>query len=390
MLGRRRTRLTYEGWCFVLVLALVLVRASMKDINLMLAFAGMMAGALYFNWFALRTMFRRLKITRRLPESVSTGDIAVVELEAAARHQGAAIEIEDSFQLAGSTRPEDRGLGIAIFPQVARGKPAQAEYRIRFGRRGRYEFGTIRASSRFPFRLISRAISLRQPGQLVVLPRLGRLTSRWTNVLRGPEPGPRRILQRQGLTEGDFYGMRDWRAGDSRRWIHWRTSARRGKLMVRQFEQPRSENLTLLIDLWQPASPARCDEETVELAVSFAATIVADACRRGGCQLAVIIAGRELTSLSGGASRALARDVLQQLAVAEATSSSPSSAMIDRGLNDGAAGGRIVLVSTRSDRPHEAEHLAADSGSPQQRGALARMLRIDAGSNELFEYFQMD
>jgi hypothetical protein len=59
-------------------------------------------------------------------------------------------------------------------------------------------------------------------------------------------------------------------------------------------------------------------------------------------------------------------------------------------LNDGAAGGRIVLVSTRSDRPHEAEHLAADSGSPQQRGALARMLRIDAGSNELFEYFQMD
>jgi uncharacterized protein (DUF58 family) len=371
-------------------LALVLVRASMKDINLMLAFAGMMAGALYFNWFALRTMLRRLQIRRQLPESVSAGDTATVELQATARHRGAALEIEDSFELAGSTRPEDRGRGIAVVPQVARGKSARAEYQVRFGRRGRYEFGMVRATSRYPFGLVSRTISLRQPGQLIVLPRLGRLTGRWTDVRRGPEPGARRVLQRQGLTEGDFYGMRDWRAGDSRRWIHWRTSARRGSLMVRQFEQPRSEDLTLLVDLWLPATPTPRDEENVELAVSFAATIVADVCRRGGCQLSVVVTGQALTSLSGGASRALARDALLQLALAEAAADSPSNEMIERGLNGGPTAGRIVLISTRSQSPNEAHCAAATSGTPQQTAALARMVRIDASGDELFEYFQID
>src|SRR5438067_6699850 len=95
-----RTRLTQEGWYFVIVLALVLVRASMKDINLMLAFAGMMVGALYFNWLALRMMFRRLSIRRRLPESVSAGDVAVIGLEASSRHRATAVVCEDSFQLA--------------------------------------------------------------------------------------------------------------------------------------------------------------------------------------------------------------------------------------------------------------------------------------------------
>src|SRR5437763_6115981 len=104
MLFKRRTRLTQEGWYFVVVLALVLVRASMKDINLMLAFAGMMVGALYFNWFSLRMMFRRLSIRRQLPESVAAGDVAVIGLEATGKHRSTAVVCEDSFQLAGSRR----------------------------------------------------------------------------------------------------------------------------------------------------------------------------------------------------------------------------------------------------------------------------------------------
>ncbi len=137
MFLKQRSRLTLEGWCFVVVLALVTVRASMKDINLMLAFAGMMVGVLYFNWFALRMMFRRLEVRRRLPASISAGDVAIVELEAECPHRAVAIEIEDTFQLAGSNRNEDQGRGATIFPQIVRGQTARAEYRVRFGRRGR-------------------------------------------------------------------------------------------------------------------------------------------------------------------------------------------------------------------------------------------------------------
>ena len=117
--------------------------------------------------------------------------------------------------------------------------------------------------------------------------------------------------------------------------------------MVRQFEQPRSENLTLLVELWRPEKLEPRDEDTIELAVSFAATIAADVCRRGGCQLRVGIVGEELTTLGGGASRALARDVLERLALAEASPRERLGDLVRRGLEDGPVGGRIVLVSTR-------------------------------------------
>jgi uncharacterized protein (DUF58 family) len=206
-------------------------------------------------------------------------------------------------------------------------------------------------------------------------------------VRRGPEPGPRRVVQRQGLTEGDFYGMRDWRPGDSRRWIHWRTSARRGSLMVRQFEQPRSENLTLLVDLWRPSEPKANDEDNVELAVSFAATAVADVCRRGGCQLRVVIGGEQIASHGGGASRALAGDVLRQLALAESSPSDRLPELITRSLAEG-FGGRIVLVTTRPAGFAEATN--ALHQVPQYRAALDRMVSISTSGDELFEYFHVD
>ncbi len=385
-----RSRLTREGWYFVVVLALILVRASMKDINLMLAFAGMMVGALYFNWFALALMFRRLSIRRRLPESVSAGDVATIELEGKCSRRAMAIAVEDAFGLAGSDRKQDRGTAAAIFPQINRSQAARADYRVRFGRRGRYEFGPLRAASRYPLRLVSRMIQFTARDELIVLPRLGRLTNLWTQIRRGPEPGSRRVLQRQGLTEGDFYGMRDWRAGDSRRWIHWRTSARRGSLMVRQFEQPRSENLTLLIELWQPDAPESKHEEAVEMAVSFAATVIADVCRRGGCQLQVAIAESDVSTHGGGASRSLARDLLKQLALAEASSREQLAELTRRGLERGGSGGRIVLVSTRPSPVNEAVRLSAAAASPQEQNALARLFRVNASSDEIFDYFQID
>ena len=51
--------------------------------------------------------------------------------------------------------------------------------------------------------------------------------------------------------------------------------------MVLQFEQSRNRDVALLLDLWQPDQPTAADRENVELAVSFAATVVADLCRKG-------------------------------------------------------------------------------------------------------------
>jgi uncharacterized protein (DUF58 family) len=396
MRPKRRSRLTREGLYFVIVMTSVLIRGSMKEINLMLVVAGMMAGALYFDWWSVRMMLRRFTIRRRLPESIAAGETLVVELEAVSPNRCTAVEVEDQFALAGSVRPEDRGRALAMFPQIAAGlktSATRAEYRVRFGRRGVYEFDTFKAASRYPFRLVSCGMKFSQPQRLTVLPRLGQLTSRWMALRRGADPGLQRARQRRGLTEGDFYGLRDWRPGDSRRWIHWRTSARRGNLMVRQFEQPRNEDLVLLLDLWKPsepsdAAPSDAADDNVELAISFAATIAADACRRGGSQLAVATLGETVHAVSGSASRTFAQDVLSHLAVVAAGSAADVGELWQRAASAAPSSAQVVWISTRPASEQERERLAA--AATQGRLSPAGMLRVDCSSEELFEYFQID
>jgi uncharacterized protein (DUF58 family) len=391
MRTKRRSRLTREGLYFVIVMTFVLIRGSMKEINLMLVVAGMMAGALYFDWWSVRMMLQRLTIRRRLPESVAAGDMLIVELEAQSPNRCTAVEVEDRFALAGSERAEDRGRALAMFPQIAAGLKTlatRAEYRVRFGRRGVYEFDTLKAASRYPFRLVSCGMKFSQPQRLTVLPRLGQLTSRWMALRRGADPGLHRARQRRGLTEGDFYGLRDWRPGDSRRWIHWRTSARRGNLMVRQFEQPRNEDLVLLLDLWKPPEPSHAADDNVELAISFAATIAADACRRGGSQLAVATLGETVHAVSGGASRTFAQDVLSHLAVVEAGGAADVGDLWQRAASAAPSSAQVVWISTRPASEQERERLAA--AATQGRLSPANMLRVDCSSEELFEYFRID
>src|SRR5436309_15670587 len=109
MRTRRRSRLTREGFYYVIVMAFVVIRGSMKEINLMFVVAGMMAGALYFDWWSGRMMLRRLKIRRRLPESIAAGETLVVELEATSPNRCTAVEVEEHLPLSGSARTEDRG-----------------------------------------------------------------------------------------------------------------------------------------------------------------------------------------------------------------------------------------------------------------------------------------
>ena len=171
-----------------------------------------------------------------------------------------------------------------LFPYARAGQSRKGVYRGRLVERGRYRFGPLRASTRFPFGLFSRTITLGKPETLIVLPRLGRLTRGWAARRQEAFAGTDRRRRRPGA-EGDFYGVREWRSGDGRRLIHWRSSARLGKLVVRQFERPRSRDVAVVLDLWQPEPHRPEHVENVELAVSFAATVLADVCRKGGSNI---------------------------------------------------------------------------------------------------------
>ena len=74
----------------------------------------------------------------------------------------------------------------------------------------------------------------------------------------------------------DLYGVREYRSGDPLRRIHWRTSARRGELVVREFEPPGQRILALLLD----ADPA--SSESADQIARLAASEAWDCIRAGG------------------------------------------------------------------------------------------------------------
>jgi uncharacterized protein (DUF58 family) len=352
----------------------------------------MMLGPLLYNWRAVIVTTRGQKVRRRTPQAICAGDLMVVDLEVQNTRRfwsSWLLVADDAVRRAGdppSVRPRPASV---LFSRIPPGATRRCAYQGRLALRGRYEFGPVRLSTRFPLGLVRRTIVLDDRSSLVVYPRIGRLTLGWTRRYGEAEHGSRRVTHRQGLIEGDYHGLRDYRAGDSRRWIHWRTSARRGELMIKQFEQQRNQDLCLLVDLWQPENPSPKDLASVELAVSFAATIVADRCRRAGSHLITGTAAETASLTKGPASHTLLQEVMHSLAVAEASPSSRLRELLAMALEEIRAGTSMVLVSTR---PVDLEdpRLASLWTDPRKKALSKRILTIDSSSPMLSAFFQAE
>lgn len=72
---------------------------------------------------------------------------------------------------------------------------------------------------------------------------------------------------------GEFLGLRDYRAGDPLRQIHWRSWARTGRPVVRELEDTHYPRRGLVVDTFASGTDAEVFEEVLSVAASFAATI---------------------------------------------------------------------------------------------------------------------
>ena len=393
---RLQTTIRREGWYYLLILAVVFGGAVFKEVNLLLILAGMLLGPLLLNWQAVGSNLRGLSVQRKLPSTLSAGDRLSVglNLSNARRRLGAwAVVVEEQIQrVAGTAANHHRPPPLCpsvLFPYVPAGQTRKGAYRGRLVERGRHEFGPLRLSTRFPFGLFSRTITVGRRETLIVLPRLGRLADGWAARRLEAFAGADRRRQRPG-PEGDFYGVREWRQGDGRRLIHWRSSARLGKLVVRQFERPRNRDAAVVLDLWQPEPAAAEHRENVELAVSFAATVLADLCRKGGNSVYLALANSGPEFLGGPASPAISQGLLEQLATVEARASDALPALLEHALHRITAGTEITLVSTRPTDLADTHRFAAIWSDPVLRERAGRIRCVDASSEQLAEFFQVE
>jgi hypothetical protein len=136
-----------------------------------------------------------------------------------------------------------------------------------------------------PLGLMRREVAWTGVTELFVHPRIVGLDPLGSGLLRDLEGQSSNATSMSDLA---FHALRDYAAGDDRRYIHWRSSARTGQLMVRQFVDTRRIHATLVVD-GRPASYATEDE--FELALSAAGSIAVRAIQDE--QQASIIAAQE-------------------------------------------------------------------------------------------------
>ena len=79
----------------------------------------------------------------------------------------------------------------------------------------------------------------------LIYPRIGHMTRRWFQIQRKATENRQGQRHDSSAQQVEYHGLRDYRSGDSPRWIHWRTSARRGELMVKEFEHQNEQDLAI-------------------------------------------------------------------------------------------------------------------------------------------------
>ncbi len=204
----------------------------------------MLLGALNFgnNAALLLTFALAGAVQVTLPRTVRHLDqIELRAVRAAPVHAGHDLVLQFHFGIA-DARPRWRLQLEGDARQIRfdlEGEDGVATLAVPTARRGWMPVGRCTLSTTFPFGLF-RAWSVLHPEQrLLVYPR--------------PEsaspPLPRGAARDAGLARDargdDWHGLREYRGGDSTRLIAWKASARQDRLLVREFEEPRGDEIVL-------------------------------------------------------------------------------------------------------------------------------------------------
>jgi len=268
---RRRLRPTAEGWVFMLLAIAVAGVAVNTGINLLYLVFSMMMSFLVFSCVLSALSLWGLEVLPEFPRYVFSGEEFSVKVTVRNKKLWLAshsLRLKEVVPRS-SGEVESSGFVAHVLPHGS----AVLIYPARLARRGIHWLGEVELATTYPFALFESSRLTGARSSVVVYPALGELR-RLPMMLSGRLPGEEaeRAAARTGGLE--YLGLRGYRAGDNPRWIHWRSSARTGALMVREFAREQGEGVNIVLDTSGPPATYDAPSEDFELAVSYVTTLV--------------------------------------------------------------------------------------------------------------------
>lgn len=275
----RCIRVTRFGVLFLGLSLFMGVAALNTGANLLYLMFGILISMVFVSGISSTVALSGLHFKRVLPDEIYAGDEFVVRLEVVNRKSflpAMGLLVKDSPGALGPDSPAK-----AFIMKLGPKQSSVVRYVASIEKRGAFTFDRLAVSTRFPFGVVEILFDIPLEDEVVVMPRVGQL--RDTVILEGErrDEDIAKLSFMFGLEE-EFRGLRDFRRGDNPRHIHWRSSARHGKLVVKEFDRQEERNVCVFFDTYigdrEMTDPLA---EAVERAVSFTATILNELARQG-------------------------------------------------------------------------------------------------------------
>jgi len=258
--GRGRA-LVVVGLLLTLLCALIGERDVMV-VGLLLLFVPIVAGVL------LSRSRLQLSCERSVrPNEVATGDAMTGQLVVSHRSRlpVGVVLLEDDVPAQLGQRPR------FLIDEPTQDWHGTVRYPLRGQYRGRYHTGPLRVRLTDPFGLVHLDRAFTATSELLVTPRVHPL-DRLTSLGGAGQTGDNRP-QRIGVVGQDDVLVREYHHGDDVRRIHWRSTARRGEMMVRREEQAWDPTCAILLDNRTGAHVGDAVHGSFEWAVSMTASV---------------------------------------------------------------------------------------------------------------------
>jgi uncharacterized protein (DUF58 family) len=385
---RSRMLLPREGLVYLgimLVIAIGALTGGNPDTgNMLLLVFGMMAGPFVFNGWVVVLMLSRVSVLRSHPQTTAAGCWFSVEvtLQNGKRFfSSRLVEVRDVV-VGNRVREEPSVTFVRVGPLEER----VGCYELCIARRGVYQLGPIRISSRFPLGIGERGHTVPGQSELVVHPAIGRLLPGWKRRERELAESAARANARLGIFDDEFHSIREYRSGDNARAIHWRSSARTGLVMVKEHEQRREADLIVLLDFFLTPE---FEESLQEKVISLVATLCVEETRHATSgTYRLVIAGKELQSIEVAGAGRFRDAALRALAVCQPSRKAQlSQMMINASQGPISFNSRYVLLTPRPEAAQLlAEAIAQDSGRSESQ-LINRLLILRCDETTMNDVF---
>ncbi len=264
-------RFTRRGAFFVLVVVLVALSSLNTGNNLLILVLSTLMAAMIVSGLISNLVLHELRVSLRAPDAIHAGQKAIFLLtlqNLKRRFPSFALTLKNRKDADSEPEGTDFFLQEKMFPFIKPGGALSLPLKCGFERRGIYPVTGFEVRTTFPFGFFSRGREIKASGSIVVYPRLRDVAQL---LLLHPDLDGSQEQNRRG-TGGSLYNIRGYQPGDDARHVHWRSTAKTDRLMVRDFSAEEDQPVSIAFSTYLPVV-STATRSAFETAVSYVASL---------------------------------------------------------------------------------------------------------------------